>query len=74
MYEAIRKILAEQLLCDVDTITLESNLRKDLNADSLDIVEIIQIIEETYNIKVIDNDIVKLKTVKDIVDYIENKI
>ena len=62
-FEKVKEIIVDSLSCDESQVTMEANLKDDLEADSLDAVELIMQIEE----EVASN----MKTVKDIVDYIE---
>ena len=72
MFEKIRSIISEQLsIDDVDTITFDTSLTEDLEADSLDAVELIMQIEEEFEVEIPDEVASNMKTVKDIVDYIE---
>ena len=73
MFDKIKEIIVEQLnIDDSDFINLDTNLQEDLNADSLDAVEIIMNIEEEFDIKVDDDELENIKTIGDIVKYIEN--
>ena len=63
VFEKIKSMLSEQLGISADTITMESNIISDLGADSLDIVEMIMALEETYNLQVPDDTASELKTV-----------
>ncbi|MBC2850795.1 acyl carrier protein [Cetobacterium sp. 8H] len=72
MLDKIREIVVEQLGVDADQVTLESNFVEDLGADSLDTVELIMAFEEEFDIEIPDTDAEKIKTVKDVVDYIES--
>lgn len=69
--DEIKQILAKQLRIDANTINDNSNIIEDLGADSIDLVELLMTIEEKKSIVVSDEDAVKLKTVKDVADYIE---
>ncbi|HIZ03466.1 MAG TPA: acyl carrier protein [Candidatus Borkfalkia avistercoris] len=71
MFEKVRAMLAKQLNLPADKITLESDIIKDLGADSLDVVELLISLEDDYGISIPEDDIVGVKTVKDIVDMIE---
>ena len=72
MFEKIRSIISEQLsIDDVDTITLDTSLTEDLEADSLDAVELIMAVEEEFDIEIPDEKAAEIKTVQDIVDYIK---
>lgn len=65
VFEKIREIIVEQLGVDESMVTMETNLMKDLEADSLDAVEIIMAIEEEYGIEVPDENAEKFQTVAD---------
>ena len=72
MFEEIRDIIAEQLsIDDLDELTLDTSLKDDLNADSLDAVEVIMALEDKYDIEIAEEDAEKFKTNGDIVNYIE---
>jgi len=73
MFDQIRDIIAEELDVDKDKVTMEASVIDDLGADSLDVVELIMALEESFDIEVDDNKAQSMKTVKDIVDYIENQ-
>ena len=64
---------AMQLNIPVDSITADSKLVDDLKADSLDIVELVTSLEEEYNIEISDEDIKNIRTVGDVVRFIESK-
>jgi|TARA_B100001094_G_scaffold332475_1_gene404699 acyl carrier protein len=68
----IEKILADRLNVDISTITDESHIVDDLNADSLSVVEVIMDIESSYDIKIADEDAENLFTVAEIKQYIED--
>ncbi|MDR2486403.1 MAG: acyl carrier protein [Clostridiales Family XIII bacterium] len=71
MFDKIRDIIAEQLQVDADTITPETSLMKDLEADSLDAVEIIMGIETEFSIEIPDEDAEKFQSIGDIAKYVE---
>ncbi len=71
VFEKVRKLLAEQLNVNPDSITLESNVVSDLHADSLDIVEMLMSLEENFGIQVPDEKANELVTVGAIVKYVE---
>ena len=71
MFEKVRSMLAKQLNLQPDKITPESDVVKDLGADSLDVVELLISLEDDYGISIPEDDIVNVKTVQDIVDMIE---
>ncbi|HBA93999.1 MAG TPA: acyl carrier protein [Ruminococcaceae bacterium] len=73
IFDEVRAILAEQLDIDAENIELSSNLQTDLGADSLDAIDIVMSIEDAYSIEVPDSLIENMKTVDDIVSFIESK-
>lgn len=73
VFEKIKTILADQLDVDVETITMETDIGADLGADSLDVVELIMSIEDEFEVEVPDEKIEGIKTVGDIVNYIQNQ-
>ena len=74
IFETIRKIISEQLGLDEKIISLDSNLTTDLDADSLDAVEIIMAIEDEFSIEIPDDRIEYLVTIHDLVEYIESSV
>ena len=70
-FEKVRKIVAQQLDLDPETITAESRLIEDLKADSLDIVELIMDLEQDFGVEIPDDDLPNIKTIGDIVSYLE---
>lgn len=71
MFEKVRAMLAKQLNLPAEKIAPESDVVKDLGADSLDVVELLISLEDDYGISIPEEDIVNVKTVQDIVDMIE---
>jgi len=72
IFERIREIIIEQLQVAEGEVTMDTNLMKDLSADSLDAVEIIMAIEDEYGFEIPDEDAEKFQTVKDLVKYVED--
>ena len=72
--DEVKEILSKQLGISADKIELSSNLAEDLGADSLDAIDIVMSIEDQYSIEVPDETIENMKTVEDIVNFIENNI
>ena len=70
-FDRIKEIIIDQLGVSEDEIKPETNLMKDLEADSLDAVEIIMAIEDEYDIEIPDEDAEKFQTVADLVNYVE---
>ncbi len=73
MLDKIREIVVEQLGVDAEQVTPEANFVEDLGADSLDTVELIIAFEEEFDVEIPDADAEKIKTVQDVMDYIESK-
>ena len=74
MFEEIRNAIAEQLNIPADKITLESRLIDDLKADSIDLYELVMGLEERYGIEIPDNVLPTIKSVGDIVKFVESHI
>ena len=73
VFEKIKAILAEQFSEDEDSITMATDLTEDLGADSLDLADVLMAIEDEFEVEVQDEDIESIKTVGDIVEYIESR-
>jgi len=71
--QKVREIIAKQLEKDVSEVTLEKTFIDDLEADSLDIVEMVMEMEEEFEIEIPDEEAEKIRTVKDAVNYIQKK-
>jgi acyl carrier protein len=71
VFDKIKAILIDQLDADEDDVTMEALIGDDLGADSLDIADIVMSIEEEFDIEVPDDQLQNIKTVGDIVKYIE---
>lgn len=69
--EKIKGILCDQFDVDEDTITTDTSLQDDLGADSLDVVDLLMSIEDEFETEIPDEDIENIKTVGDLVSYIE---
>ncbi len=70
--EKLKSILAEQFDAEEDSITSETNLQEDLEADSLDVVDLLMSIEDEFEVEIPDDEVENIKTVGDIVEYIES--
>jgi acyl carrier protein len=72
VFDKIKEIIIEQLQVDESEITMETNLMKDLSADSLDAVEIIMAIEDEFGIEIPDEEAETIQTVQDLVRFVED--
>jgi len=70
--EKLKAIVCEQLEIDAESITADTRLNEDLNADSLDVVEILMALEDEFGVEIPDEETEKMKTIGDVVDYIQN--
>jgi acyl carrier protein len=73
LVKEVLETIAEQLAVDVNEVTEEKSFIEDLNADSLDLTELIMTLEEKFNVEIADDQAEKLKTVKDVVDFVKSK-
>lgn len=73
IFEKIQDIIAEQLSVDKGEIKLESTFQEDLEADSLDLFQIVMALEEEFELEIPNEDMDQIKTVQDAVKYIESK-
>jgi acyl carrier protein len=71
MFEKVRNIVVDTLGCDMESVTMEARISEDLGADSLDAVELNLALEEALGAGVADDELVNMKTVGDIVKYLE---
>ena len=74
VFEKVRDILMDQLDVEEEKIKPDSNITDDLGADSLDVVDLVMSLEEEFVVEVPDEEVEHMKTVGDIVKYIEDRI
>ncbi len=74
VFEKVKAILVAQLDAEEDDITMDTNIAEDLGADSLDIVDLVMSLEEEFDTEIPDEEIENIKTVGDVVKYIEERI
>ena len=72
LFDRVKEIIVDELGVDAEAVTIDSTL-EDLGADSLDAVELIMALEEEYDLEIAEDDAKAMKSVKNIVDYIESK-
>ncbi len=71
VFDTVKDILVNQLDLDADSVTGDSGIAEDLGADSLDVVELLMAIEDEFGLEIPDDEIENIKTVDDLVKYIE---
>lgn len=74
LLEKIKKIVSEQLDVDPDQVVPEASFVDDLGADSLDLTELIMAMEDEFDMEIDDEEAQKLRTVQDVINYIESKL
>ena len=73
-FDKIRKIIAKNLSVSEDKVTMEADFVNDLGADSIDLVEIYMDLEDEFNTSIPDQDLPNIKTVGDLVKFIDSKL
>lgn len=73
MLEKMQEIIAEQLNVETDKVTPESSFKEDLGADSLDLFELVMALEDEYSVEIPSEDLEKLTTVSQVMDYLKAK-
>ena len=71
MFERIRKIIASELMIEESEITLSSNIKDDLGADSLSLVDLVMALEDEFGLEIPDESLDSVRTVEDVVKYVE---
>ena len=71
VFDKLKEIIMDQLDVEEDEVTMDANIQEDLDADSLDMVDLVMSVEEEFDLKIEDEDVEKIKTVGDIVSFIE---
>ncbi|MBQ9963514.1 MAG: acyl carrier protein [Clostridia bacterium] len=74
VFEKIKLILSNQFDVEEDTITAETNIMEDLGADSLDVVDMLMSLEDEFDVEIPDEEIEKMRTVAEVVAYIEENM
>ena len=73
MLEMMKEIIADQLGVSEDEVTLEASFKDDLDADSLDLFELVMALEEEYDVEIPSDDLAELNTVGDVINYLKDK-
>ena len=74
VFEKVKEILCDQLDVEEEKVTMEANIMEDLEADSLDVVDLVMSLEEEFDIEIPDEEVENIKEVGDIVKYIEANV
>ncbi|MDE3074400.1 MAG: acyl carrier protein [Chloroflexota bacterium] len=74
VYERMKKIIVDQLGVEEGDVTPQASFVEDLNADSLDLVELIMSLEEEFNLEISDEDAEKIHTVGDALEYVQEHV
>lgn len=74
VFEKLKSILSNQFDVEEDTITMETNIMEDLGADSLDVVDMLMSLEDEFDVEIPDEEIEKMRTVAEVVAYIEENM
>ncbi|MBQ4364342.1 MAG: acyl carrier protein [Oscillospiraceae bacterium] len=72
IFDKVKELVVDILSADADDVTLNTDIANDLGADSLDVVDLIQAIEDEFGVDIPDEDAQKIKTIGDIVQYVED--
>lgn len=73
MFEKMQELIAGQLNVNAEEVTMNSNFKEDLGADSLDLFELVMALEEEYGVEIPSEDLESIATVADVVEYLKNK-
>ena len=73
IFDKLKELVVDQLGVEEDEVTMEATMQDDLGAESLDLVDLVMSVEEEFGVKVADEDLENIKTVGDIVNYIEER-
>ena len=73
MLEKMKEIIADQLSVSEDEVTLEASFKDDLDADSLDLFELVMALEEEYDVEIPSDDLAELNTDGDVINYLKDK-
>mgnify|MGYP000819586048 CR=1 FL=1 len=73
MLETIKKLVAENLGIEEETITENASFKEDLGVDSLDLFELVMALEEEYDVEIPSDDLAELNTVGDVINYLKDK-
>ena len=73
MFEKMKEMIADQLNCEADSITMETSFKEDLGADSLDLFELVMSMEDAFDVEIPSEELEQLTTVGAVVNYLKAK-
>ena len=73
MLEKMKEIIGDELGLSDDEVTIEASFKEDLDADSLDLFELVMALEEEYDVEIPSDDLAELNTVGDVINYLKDK-
>ena len=73
IFDKVKDLVVDQLDADEDKVTLDANIQDDLGADSLDVVDLVMALEDEFDVEIPEDQVENIKTVGDIVKFIEDK-
>lgn len=73
MLEKLQELISNQCNCEPESVVLSARFKEDLNADSLDLFELVMALEDEYGVEIPADDLEKLLTVQDVMDYLADK-
>ncbi|MGN0277503.1 MAG: acyl carrier protein [Hominisplanchenecus sp.] len=73
MFEKMKEMIAEQLNCEEDGITMETSFKEDLGADSLDLFELVMSMEDEFGVEIPSEELEQLTTVGAVIEYLKGK-
>jgi len=73
MFDKVKEIIIRELMAEEETVTMEANIKDDLGADSLAVVDLAMALEDEFNVEIPDEDLENINTVGDIVNYLKDK-
>ncbi|HWP30258.1 MAG TPA: acyl carrier protein [Fimbriimonadales bacterium] len=74
IFERVKEVIVAELACKEEDVTPDARFVEDLGADSLDVVQLVMVLEDKFQIDIPDEDVERLRTVDDVVNYIQQKV
>ena len=74
VFERVKKVVAKEMCVEEEAVTMSTSIADDLGADSLDIVELLNALDDEFDLEIPDDQIENIKTIEDVVKYIEERV